>query len=339
MKRHPKLKIFLLTAFVALLSAAGIGYANRGSLASWGFDTFVSAQVEKKLAQSYKPLNNRPVSEAPKVEVPFSVLLLGVDARGAERGRSDTLIYTIVRPKDGNVLMLSIPRDTYADIAGRDEKDKITHAYAYGGAEMAIESVQKLLNAKVDHYASINFQGFVQVVDTLGGISLPITKDIVNKDADHEKFTIPANQSSYNGKDVLNYVRYREDAGGDVSRTERNRQFLEALMHKTASLDKWRNIPDILNIIGKNFRTDIPPVSMTDLTKQFLQSDHHVKSYTLTGEGQRMGAQHLWYFVADENGLQQVRRTIDVWLNPSSTASQLTVPSDPPPAAQPQFPA
>ena len=323
-------------ALVLVLLIAGIVNANRGALAAWGFGKFFSKSVENKLADSYEPLPNHP-APAPLAakdgkksqdgrNKPFSVLLMGVDARGNERGRSDTLIYTVVRPEDGRVLMISIPRDTYTELVGRGVKDKITHAYAYGGPEMAVASVEKLLDTKVDHYASINFQGFIEVVDMLGGISLPITKDIVNKQEHHEKFTIKANQPSYNGVDALNYVRYREDAGGDLSRTERNRQFLEALMHKAASMQQWNKIPKIVDTLGDHFRTDIRPQSITDLVKQFLQKDYQISSYTLQGEGKRMGPDNLWYFEADPADLLAVKRTIATWLDPVADNKQLSVP-------------
>lgn len=324
-----RLKIALLSTFGLLVVAAGLIYSNRGALAALGYDIFLADKVEDSFKDSYKPLTDRPEpSEPPKVEEPFSMLLLGVDARANERGRSDTIIYTVVRPEDGKVLMMSIPRDTYADIVGKDRKDKITHAYAYGGAEMAVNSVEELLDAKVDHYATINFQGFKQVVDTLGGISLPITEDIVNKGADHEKFTVKANQPSYSGVEALNYVRYREDAGGDMSRTERNREFLEALMHKASSMNQWTKIPEVLDIVGDNFTTDLLPSTMSDLAKQFLQSGHTIRSYTLKGEGKRMGAQNLWYLVANEEDLTAVRATIAAWMNPATPPEQLTTPAD-----------
>ncbi|MFC4601355.1 LCP family protein [Cohnella hongkongensis] len=319
----------IVASSVALLIVlAGIGYANRGALSSLGYDLLLSDQVESSFADSYQPLTDRPVVEKPEVEEPFSVLLMGVDARAKERGRSDTLIYTVVRPGDGNVLMVSIPRDTYTDIVGKDRMDKITHAYAFGGPEMAVNSVEKLLDAKVDHYASINFQGFVQVVDTLGGIHLPIGKDIVNKGANHEKFTVKANKSSYTGVEALNYVRYREDAGGDMARANRNRVFLEELIHKASSLKQWNKIPEVLDIVGDNFQTDLPPSAINDLVKKFLQTGHEIQSYTLKGEGQRMGAQNLWYFVSDEEDLAEVRATIGAWLDPETPKERLTVPGE-----------
>ncbi|THF73532.1 LytR family transcriptional regulator [Cohnella fermenti] len=319
---------------IVLLIASCIGYFNRGALAAWGFDAFLSDKLENQLADTYQPLTDRPdpSAEEPVVKVaeePFSLLMMGVDARpGQKAGRSDTLIYTVVRPTDGNALMVSIPRDTYAEIVGKDKQDKITHAYAYGGPEMAVNSVEKLLDAPIGHYASINFEGFVQMVDTLGGIALPITEDIVNKGADHEKFTIKAGQSSYSGEEALNYVRYREDAGGDVSRTERNRIFLEALMHKATSLQQWNHITELLGIVGDNFRTDLQPSELTGLAKQFLQTELHIRSYTLHGTGARMGKQNLWYFVADEQDLNDVRTTIARWMDPATSAADLTIPGE-----------
>jgi len=327
MRNYRRFKIILLSTFMLLVITAGVVYANRGALSALGYDLFLSNKVEASFKDSYKPLADRLDTDT-QVENPFSMLLMGVDARGNERGRSDTLIYTVIRPKDGNVLMVSIPRDTYADIVGKDKKDKITHAYAFGGPEMAVNSVEKLLDAKIDHYASINFQGFVKVVDTLGGIHLPIGKDIVNKGADHEKFTVKANKDSYSGVEALNYVRYREDAGGDMARTERNRVFLDELVHKTSSMKSWSKIPEILDIVGDNFSTDLPPSSINDLAKQFLQTSHEIKSYTLKGDGKRMGTQNLWYFVTDEQDLIDVRHTISTWLNPETPVSELTVPHE-----------
>lgn len=338
----------LLTIAAACFALMVIAYANRGTLVAIGYDLLLADQVKESFANSYKPLDNRPKPSAtgaaaeeksPGIEKPFSMLLLGVDARPGEHvGRSDTIIYSVIRPKDGQVLMVSVQRDTYAEMVGRGTMDKITHAYAYGGAQMAVDSVEKLLETRVDHYATIDFQGFVKVVDQLGGIPLPITKDIVNKDPNHEKFTIKANQDLYNGVDALNYNRYREDAGGDTSRTERNRVFLEALMNKARQLNQWDEIPDIIRIVGESFETDMPPQNLSELARKFLQTGHTLRSYSLKGTGQRMGPQNLYYYVTDDEDLRQVRATIADWLDPETPASALTIPGKPAanaPAKQP----
>ncbi|MBB3068571.1 LCP family protein required for cell wall assembly [Paenibacillus baekrokdamisoli] len=320
---------------MAIVIIAGIvGYYNRSALAMWGFDVFLSDNVEKKLEKSYKPLEGRVTTPvAYKKESPFSLLLLGVDQRDKEIGRSDTMIYTVVRPIDDAILMVSIPRDTYTEIIGKQTKsgkqwsDKITHAYAFGGAKMSLDTVENLFGSHVDHYATINFQGFRDVIDAMGGISLPITEDLVNRGADHEKFTVKAGQDSYNGKDALNYVRYREDAGGDTSRAGRHQVFLNAIMSEASKVGQWTKIPTLMDTMGNNFSTDLTPEHMIDLAKSMLQANNRtIYSHTLKGDGHRLVDGGAWYFFADEEDLTATQALIKAWLDPAKTKSELPLP-------------
>lgn len=324
-----KRKWLYATAAVMVIAAAA-GYLNRGALASLGFDLLLSKHVEKQLDQSYKPIIRQeplPVSFEPEQEDPFSVLLLGVDQRDNEIGRSDTMMYTVIRPSDGNILMVSIPRDTHAEIVGMDHEDKITHAYAFGGAGMAMDTVEKLFDAEVNYYASINFEGFREVIDALGGISLPIEEDIENKDPNHEKFLIKGGQDNYSGQDALYYVRYREDAGGDISRTERQQTFLNALMEKASKMNQWTKIPELIDIMGENFSTDMRPDQMLDTAQSLLLSkERHIYSHSLTGEGRRLVNGGAWYYFADEEDLSNVRAMIDNWMNADTPEEQLQLP-------------
>ena len=332
---------WLSVLLILVVAGGALGYYNRGALAMWGFDTFLKDSVEKKLESSYKPLKGRKPpatatsSTSYKKEQPFSLLLLGVDQRGKEIGRSDTMIYTVVRPIDDAILMLSIPRDTYVDIVGKTTKsgrkweDKITHAFAFGGAKMSVETVEKLFGAPVNHYATINFKGFRDVIDAMGGISLPITKDLVNDDPDHEKFVVKAGKDVYNGTEALNYVRYREDAGGDTSRAGRHQVFLNAIMNKTSSVGQWTKIPQMMDIMGDNFSTDLTPAHMIDLAKSMLQgSDRTIYSHTLKGSGHRKVAGGAWYYFADEEDLAKTTALIAAWLNPANTETQLPLPEE-----------
>jgi len=327
---------WVLSILAIVIVAGTAGYFNRGTLAAWGFDLFLRDSVKGKLNDSYKPLPSRvtkPVSY--KKEEPFSLLLLGIDQRDKEVGRSDTMIYSVVRPNDGAILMVSIPRDTYTEIVGKTKKngnpweDKITHAYAFGGAEMAVGSVEKLFDVRVDHYASINFKGFRDVIDAIDGISLPITEDLVNKEKDHEKFVVKAGQDVYNGKDALNYVRYREDAGGDMSRTGRHQVFLNAIMNKAAEVGQWTKIPELMDIMGDNFSTDLTPDHIIDLAKSMLQSEHRtIYGHTLKGDGHRKTAGGAWYFFADEEDLGKMQELIGAWLDPKLAKSELPLPEE-----------
>ncbi|WP_028608654.1 LCP family protein [Paenibacillus harenae] len=314
-------------AVIVLITAV---FFNRGTLAMLGFDWFLEGRIEKKLEPTYKPVEGRepvPVSMTEKKQDPFAVLLLGVDQRGNETGRSDTMIYTVVRPEDGELLMVSIPRDTYVEIAGKGYEDKITHAYAFGGAGMAMDTVGKLFDAPIHHYASINFEGFRKVIDKLGGISLPIEEDMVNDDYDHEKFVIKAGQDTYNGRDTLNYVRYREDAGGDMNRTERHQIFLTQLMDKAKQMNQWSKIPDLIDIMGDNFSTDMRPQQLIDLGQSMLQAnERQIYSHSLLGNGRRLKSGGAWVYFADEEDLAKVQTMIKSWLDADTPAADLVLP-------------
>ncbi|MBH5319348.1 LCP family protein [Paenibacillus sp. GSMTC-2017] len=326
MKKKYKRLYIISAALLVIFTAV---YFNRNALAMTGFDWFLQDGFEKKLETSYKPAEGRDpkhVGVDLTKEQPFSMLLMGIDQRKNEVGRSDTMIYTVVRPSDGNMLLVSIPRDLYVDIAGRKHKDKINHSYAFGRAAMTMDTVEQLFDAPVNYYATINFEGFRDVIDAMGGIALPIKEDMVNDNYNHEKFVIKGGQSLYNGKDALNFVRYREDAGGDMNRTERHQQFISAMIDKATGMKQWTKIPQMIEIMGENFTTDMRPGKMIDLAQGMLQTkERKMYSHTLDGRGERFD-NGLWYYLADEKDLKNVQDMIDNWLDAETPTASLIMP-------------
>lgn len=319
MKLNKKWAIIALAAGIVLFGA----FLFRKQLAVLAFDMFLSDKVEKSLDRTYKPIYDKKDTIGIDDD-PFSLLLLGIDQRDKEVGRSDSMLYTVVRPKDNRILLLSIPRDSYAEIVGKDKQDKIAHAYAFGGAKMSVESVEHLLQHPVNHYAAINFKGFRDVVDALGGVELPITEDIRNQSRYHDKFLIEANKPIYTGLEALNYVRYREDS--DMNRMERNRIFLQALMKRMVQLDKISHLPELLEIAGDNLDTDILPGDMIGLAKMMLLKDTlpSFTSYSLDGKGKIMD--DIWYLILNEEDLAYGRKLIDNWLDPEVLSAELLLP-------------
>lgn len=322
-------KKYVIAAVVLLLIAGG-AFVFRKSLAVLAFDMFLSDQIEDTLqAKSYKPLEGdvtTPKAEPIAVQTkPFSVLLLGTDQRDTEPARSDTMIYSVIRPKESKMLLVSIPRDTYTEIIGKNKKDKINHAFAFGGQQMAKDTMEAFLDHTLDYYATINFMGLRDAVDELGGVELPIQKDIVNKGADHEKFTIKANQPIYNGTDALNYVRYREDS--DFNRTKRQQVFIDQVAKKMMNLNQVTKIPELLDIMGTNLQTNMQPKFIIDLGKQLLTgSEIEITSYTVMGESARMNG--ISYDLADEEDLAFAQDLIDNWMSSSTPTNALLMPED-----------
>ncbi|BFH15761.1 LCP family protein [Paenibacillus melissococcoides] len=319
MKLNKKWAIIALAAGIVLVGA----FLFRKQLAVLAFDMFLSDKVEQSLDRTYKPIYETKDTIGIE-DNPFSLLLLGIDQRDKEIGRSDSILYTVVRPKDNRILLLSIPRDSYAEIVGKDKQDKIAHAYAFGGAKMSVESVEHLLQHPVNHYAAINFKGFRDVVDALGGVELPITEDIRNQSPYHDKFLIEANKPIYTGLEALNYVRYREDS--DMNRMERNRIFLQALIKRMVQLDKISHLPELLEIAGDNLDTDILPGDMIGLAKMMLLKDSlpSFTSYSLVEEGKIMD--DIWYGILDEENLDYARKLIGNWLDPEVPSEELLSP-------------
>ncbi|MDO3409025.1 LCP family protein [Saccharibacillus sp. CPCC 101409] len=340
-QRHQKKKAkkkkgraWLIALCVLLVLGAG-GYIFRKELMVFAFSTFLEGTVKEKLDESYQPIEQDPkgggeeeMSVAELTKEPFSVLLLGTDQRDDEISRTDSIIYSVVRPADNKVLLVSIPRDSYVKmvgtptIKGTRSSTKINAAYAYGGAQMSVDTVEALLEHDVDYYATINFNGLKDVVDALGGVELPITETIENKQADHEKFTIEANKPIYNGTEALNYVRYREDS--DFKRTERHRIFLKQIMNRMKSVENLTKIPELIGIAGQNFKTNMTSDFMLSLAKSVVLSDStpNISSHMLQGEGVSRDA---WYYELDDKDLEETIASITKWLDPSSTAADLAV--------------
>lgn len=160
-------------------------------------------------------------------------------------------------------------------------------------------------------------------MDAIDGVPLPIKKDIVNKGADHEKFTIKGGKSSYNGEEALNYTRYREDS--DFNRTKRQQVFIDVVANKMLSISQIGKIPELLDIMGENFKTDMEPSLIISLAKKFMGGkDMDISSFTVMGEGQRIDG--VYYDIVDEEDLSEAQAMIDNWMSASTPVSQLIEP-------------
>lgn len=315
-KPKKKWKKPLIITLSVLLVLGGLGFIYQKQLVVFAFNMFASGTVKEALDDSFKPAGDK---DAPVVEHtdPFSLLLLGIDQRDNEPSRSDTIIYSVVRPEDNKVLLLSIPRDSYTEIVGRDVKSKINSAYAHGEAKMAMDTVENLLENKVDFYAAINFNGLKDIVDAVGGVELPIKKNIENKSKAHEKLFVEANKPIYSGEEALGYVRYREDS--DFNRTMRHRIFLSAFMNRALEVKNLTKIPDVIQIAGSNFTTNMTSDFIVKFAESLYMKDSTptISNYMLKGEGATRSG--VWFYDLSEDDLQYVRGMIASWLDPDAT--------------------
>lgn len=212
---------------------------------------------------------------------PLSFLIMGVDDEESTSGRSDTMILLTVNPGKESIKMVSIPRDTLTEISGRGTEDKINHAYAFGGAEMAMDSVEGLLDVPVDHFATVNMQSFEDIVDTLGGVT--VQNNLAFEDNGH---SYPEGEISLDGEEALSFVRMRyEDPQGDLGRTERQRQVLDAVIQEGAGISSITRIQDYLTIVEDNVRTSLTFADMRELQSDYRSARRDIDTLQLEGEG------------------------------------------------------
>lgn len=165
-----------------------------------------------------------------------SFLLVGSDERGDEAARSDTMIYTVLRPTDQKIGYLSLPRDTLVEIPGYGQ-DKLNHAHAFGGMNLLIQTVENNFHAPVDHTIRVNFETFKDVIDAMGGITLDVEQDMYLPE---ENIDLKAGTQHLNGYDALAYVRWRGDGLGDLGRIQRQQKFMQAITQKAQRMMPWQ---------------------------------------------------------------------------------------------------
>ena len=194
----------------------------------------------------------------------MTVLILGVDERKDDVGRSDTMMVAMIDPESNRVSLISIPRDTRVRIRNRGY-DKINAAYAYGGIYLALNTVENLIGVNIDHYMIVNTKNFVKIIDAIGGVDINVKQRMYYEDPWDDDGGLMINfypgRQHMNGKTAVTYVRYRDEEG-DIGRVERQQDFMRACMDKVMSPMIIPKLPRIVNEITNSVKTDL---SISDL--------------------------------------------------------------------------
>jgi LCP family protein required for cell wall assembly len=236
----------------------------------------------------------------PTKNEPVTFLLLGSDTRGTDDvGRSDTIMILRVNPQKKIAYLISIPRDTRVRVPGRGTT-KINAAYQYGGVKLMAETVQEFTGFDVNHYAVIDFQGFKEVVDALGGIDINVEKRIRDKFGG-ERIKLDPGMHHFDGKEALNYVRIRH-VDDDFGRIGRQQQFLRAVMDKMMSIGGVLKIPKLVNIASHNVSTD-SRLGITEMIRygQQMESIGRENLHMVTLPGEPKTIDGISYVIADED--------------------------------------
>lgn len=285
------MKLWVKLAVVTVIAAVG---------GAGGYGYYLYTSAKNTADQIYVPVDNKDKSDLREEKVsvekkqPFSVLLMGVDERQNDTGRTDTLVVLSVNPNRNSILMFNIPRDTRTEIAGLGKEDKINHAYAFGGVIMSINTVEKFLNVPIDYYVEVNMEGFSKIIDLLEGV------DVQNN------FAFSQDGHIYNegpvhldGQSALAYTRMREDdPRGDMGRNDRQRQVLLAAMRKAISPSMLPKLDDVFAKLQSNVKTNVTFVEMLKMKEQYGPALENVESAEINGEGTLMN--DVYYYIVDQ---------------------------------------
>ena len=237
---------------VLLLIICFLGSAVAGAM-------FASSSFEKKTNPEKKIVEILEEEGLIKAEDKTTVMIMGVDERSDDVGRSDTLMIATLDPHTDHVALLSIPRDTRVKIKGRGY-DKINAAYAYGGERLAESTVESFLGIDIDHYIIVNTNSFVRLVDAIGGVDINVEKRMYYEDPWDDNgglvIDIYPGIQHMDGSKAVTYVRYRDEEG-DIGRVRRQQEFMSACMDKLTSPSIIPKIPGIISEIMDAVQTDL----------------------------------------------------------------------------------
>jgi polyisoprenyl-teichoic acid--peptidoglycan teichoic acid transferase len=249
---------------------------------------------------------------------PFNLMILGVDGRKGERKfRSDTMMLAAINPKKKKVALVSIPRDTLAKIPGHRE-DKFNHSMFYGGPSLVKKTMEDFFGIQVNRYVTLDFDGFVKLINALGGIEVDVNRRMKYHDpTDGTKIDLKPGPQILSGKQALDYARFRKSEVGrdatDFERMERQRDVIRSISNKAVTFSSAFKIFRMMDILGEHVKTDLSEDEIHQLIRLFKDVPaSSISSVEMKGTGKRLyrHGYNLWYYIIDDKERQRVKSLI-----------------------------
>lgn len=299
------------------------------------FDAAKDSHVELDRPDGKSELRDEAVTIG---DDPFSILLIGVEdyETDGKNGRADTQIVVTLNPDTDQMTMTTVPRDSQVEFTAEEAgqyagSHKINAAYTYGSItdygpnKLTVEKVEQLLDIPIDEYVTVNFDGFRDIVDALGGVTVDIKEPFYEKNiyAGGERIYFEQGPAKLNGEEALAFVRMRKrEVNAIYSREERQRQFIQASIDQAISAGTLFKVGEITDILGKNVTTSLSPTEIYHLQRAYSSMNaSSIETFEIEGSNQMLGG--ISYFVPTENGLYNVSQQLKQALGlPSDTINQ-----------------
>ncbi|MGL4451035.1 MAG: LCP family protein [Sarcina sp.] len=251
-----------------------------------------------------------------------NIALFGVDAVDGGHGRSDSIMVLTLNSKDKSIKLTSLMRDSYVSIDGHG-KDKLNHAYAFGGPELAMKTINQNFDLNIKDFVTVNFETLPKIIDALGGVEIEIDSDEikeVNKyisemnqiNKANSKMISSAGVQLLDGNQVMGYSRVRYTEGGDYRRTQRHRKVLTGVFEKFKDVDLLK-VPNLINQVVPMVKTSLDTNKMISLANDGLKAKGGVQQERFpkdnNSEGKTIGG--VYYLTYNE---AQTKSELHKWI-------------------------
>lgn len=250
-----------------------------------------NTRVEREVVVKNNPssASNRPgigpsvVTSEDGLPSILTMYISGIDSRDGliDKSRSDVNIIAVINFNTHQVFLLTTPRDYYVPLSiSNGIKDKLTHAGIYG-VNVSMETLEMLYDIKFDYYFRVNFDGFIDIIEALGGVTV-----YIDKDQETTEYTFPAGENELNGYKALSFVRNRFGIG-DRQRGYNQMAMIKGVINKLVSTDALKNFSSILKAVEGSFETSMPYDVLSQIVSRQLETNPswEVVAYAVNGEG------------------------------------------------------
>ena len=264
-----------------------------------------------------KPTENKQKEELLTAKDKATIMIMGVDERDDDVGRSDTLMIASIDPKTNQASLLSVPRDTRVKIKGHGF-DKVNAAYAYGKEKLSQDTVESLLGVNIDHYIIINTKSFKKIIDAIGGIDIDVPKRMHYEDPWDDDggliIDFQPGMQHMDGAKAVTYVRYRDEEG-DLGRIRRQQDFVRACMEKLVSPAIIPKLPVVIKEVMGSIETDLSFRQLLEFAGTLKESKNNGLKTDMV-PGRPLYIEGISYWIPDLNKLRMtVADTLGVSLS------------------------
>lgn len=274
-------------------------------------DNMDSDEIDKLIERHYQ--QGEMISD-PNV---LNILLIGRDtASSTHYSRSDAMILMSINKRTKQLTMTSFLRDIYTQIPGK-WNDKLNAAHAYGGPPLLMETLEKSFQVQIDHYISVNFESFPQVIDALGGVEIDVKKSEIryvnqNISADDPSYFSEPGKHLLNGKQALSYSRIRK-IDSDVVRAQRQRTVINEIIRKAKDANLTQ-LYEMVNVLLPYVKTDFTKIELIGQAAKgmsYLSYDMQELSVPFEGAGYGGTIRSQWVWIIDfEENTRKLQNSI-----------------------------